>query len=383
MFWFRRILRFILGLVLILSLFGLAVGTSLGSAFQSPNHLESWISSSGFYSSLISKAVTDTNSSLGNAKLSAQLNPIVKQSLENVYSKSELNKNIDTIISNNYAWLQGKVSKPNFNIDVSSQKNAFAIDLGNYVETQYQKLPKCTSAELSQLSVTNPLDLTCQVPNITPAQIKSAIVNDVNSSNIIVKNTVITPASIKRNNGQPYYTVFNVPAAYRHLKYEPILATIIALICIAGIIFSSARKRKSIRIIGFCFAFTGLMLLISGVTSNSVSSRLSSHISRGQSFSSFITPIYNLSRQAVHYINSVNLWFGVGYLLIAVALLMWPLVRRRKGTVKKNPATPINTAPREIENSTNLNKPTTTNQHGVQPTAPVVRRKPNNRRLIQ
>jgi hypothetical protein len=381
----RKVVISVLAIILVISLFGLSFGTSFDLAFHSPNHLKTWATASDFYDSVVAKASSDTASNISNPKLLSGLDPIIKQSVVKVFPKSQLNQYIDTIINSNYAWLKGKTSTPNFTINVSSQKAAFANSIGNYVANQYQGLPKCSLSQIVSQITANPFNLACRTSVLSSAQIKDNVVKDIESAKILVSSNVITASSVKRN-GKPYFLAFNAQKAYKHLQYAPIVTAVIGIICVSGIIFLVNRKRLALLIAGVCFGFTGLILLITSVSTGRIDSRISSNLSKHSNLSSFTNPVDSLIHKVISFVNGVNLWFSLGYLLIALTLLYLLFMKRRRAPMqnrvgdKSTDTTPTTNEP--AENIAAQHEPT--NHHAkIQPTAPVLKSNKNNKRSVQ
>lgn len=380
MLWLKKGLVGLLGFFLVISLFGLAYGSSFDMAFSSPNHLKTWVEQSDFYDSVISKGVDDTTSALGNASLSSQLDPVVKQNLSGVLTKAQFNNYISNIIDSNYAWLKGQTNSPNFSIDFSNQKAAFANNLGSYVESEYEHLPSCSSSQAEGLSANNlnPLTVACQVPGVSASTIKTEVVNNINSSNIVVSNPVVTANTLKRGNGQPYYTKINAPKLYKNITRAPMVFGVVSLICVIGIVFLSIRKKVAIRRLAVYFASVGIILALLSIASSTVSSRINSSLSKHSGLTSFITPLDALVNKIVGYISHVDLLFGLGYILIAVALFTLLIIKGKRQSVPQQTSNePLNSAVQpgpELVKPVNNQTRTTTKPMDV---------KPPTKRLIQ
>jgi hypothetical protein len=330
MLWVRRGISGLLALVLMISLIGLAMGVGLSSAFSSPSHITNWIETSNFYPSILSKARSDTTNSLSSLSLGNKLSPDVEQSLASVFTQADFNQDVSTIISSNYAWLKGQTATPRFNIDLTNQKDAFATSLGNYAANDYASLSLCTAQTAASLTNKTVLNSVCRVPAVDASAIKSQIIADVEASNIVLKNPDLTPTSIGHINGAPYYASFNGHKLYQRLKYSPIISVVVSLICLVGIYFISLKKSRALKKISSSFIAAGLILVLLVVATSSLESTITKHVDRHSGLTSFETSVSNLVDKIVSYVNSINIWFGILYLIIGIVLLSFTIWKRRQ-----------------------------------------------------
>ncbi|HET8992117.1 MAG TPA: hypothetical protein VFN31_03740 [Candidatus Saccharimonadales bacterium] len=332
MWWIKRSLSIILTVILIVSLFGFAVSISLSSAFVSPNHLKTWIQQSNFYDSFINKAKHDTANSLGGIPLNPQLNAEISADLKASLPKPQFNNDTNTIIDSNYSWLKGNGSKPDFNISIAQPKLDFAGRFANYVDQRYENLPKCTVSEIAKLNSTNPLTLTCQIPTITPTIVRNEVMNNIETSKLVVQNAGINADSFKLSNGRPYYSAFNASTAFSALQLAPVVLAVISLLCIAGIVILNLRKRLAMILMGISFVFTGIILILSASINNQLNSSLDSALQKHLASNTYITPTETLIHKATSYISGINLNIGVAYLIVSLVLILLFLLRKPRIT---------------------------------------------------
>lgn len=396
MLWLRKGLAGLLSSILFVSLVGFATTTSIGSAFSSPTRVTTWVEQSNFYPSVLSKASSDTAQALGYTGEASQLAPVIQKIMSNVFTEADFNNDIASIINSNFSWLKGKSATPSFDINLSSVKTAFANQLASYVGTRYAALPKCSLAQAESLtSSANPLTIACQVPTITAASLESQITNAIESNSIVIKNPDITPSSITRSNGTPYYTKFNAPSLYKHLNEVPDILALVILVCLLAIFFISLRKKWAVRKIGISFTLAGISLLALVIGSNEVESMINSRIAKHSSLTTFETSLSTLVHKIVGYVNGIDTYFAIGYLILGIGLIGFTFWYKRQAKPSKQPAKPSGEEPDPSQPVNTVPDMTTVTPSStppvVQPTAPTLNQDPNSnqnqadpkRRLIQ
>ncbi len=310
-----------LGLALIIGLIGLALSFSLHSAFSSPTHLETWVKSSNFYSDVINNTTNDVGVSLESSSIDTATLSLIRGDLIQAFPVQQFTADTNKVIDANYLWLEGKSSIPNFNINLSQTKFDLANRLGNYTQSRYLALPKCTLAEIAKLNSTNPLALTCQIPSISPSLVKSEIITLVEQSKVVVKGNIIDAASFKTS-GQPYYKQFNGPQIYSRLKIAPVAFALMALITLVFLLLLNYRKKSLFFItLSLCFAISGLVLIVVSSLSSVLNNKLDSLINLHTNISAYKVSLDNLIHLVLSYISSLTIWFSPAYILIAMLLL--------------------------------------------------------------
>ena len=342
----KAVIAFLAG-VLFLALIGSAHAVTANIAFSKPDKVEAWLKDSGFYDAFVAYSVDQAQKSLhGDTDTSGSLNDsVIQQAAASTFTPAFLEKNVKTVIDANYAWLQGKTDKPAFAVDLTNAKQTFADQLATFTQSYLAKLPVCTpeqQAQLGDVSQVDPLNIACRPSTLTPeagaAQVKQNILNNGEFLN----DPVVTQANIDQGNkqNQPYYDTFSfAPTAYKVAVNLPWIFGVIALMCAVGVFFLASQRRQGVRLISFALAGAGLVLLLERLITGSINRRIDHMVFNsntvGQLQHAMTTFVHNLINQLV----SLNLWIGLGYLLLGVALFV--VAQRFMGAAKiPAPATP-------------------------------------------
>ncbi len=315
----------ILAIILLIAITSLPSIISVRSDVSSPSKLTNWVMQAGAYNDLINKASDEAKQAVGNSDSSLNIDAHVPQAAKATFSPADLKGDINTFLTSNLAWLKGQTSSPMFKIDLTAQKQSFAKTLGADVEATVANLPTCTTAQLQKLQPSDPLTLGCKPTGFDPNTVSSEIAQQVETSSVFLSNPVITANNLGLvNQVKPYYQRYSgLPKVYRHFLNLPIEVTVLAVICIVGIIFCASRKRRGVKIISYAFIIGGVLLILDRLRVNHSSTQISDHIFDKGSHLNY------LHQTAVNLIQIIGLdtakkgfWCGIVYLLIGLIMLI-------------------------------------------------------------
>jgi hypothetical protein len=345
MVWVRKAVVYLLSLVLFISLIGGALAVSTNMNLTHTDKLETWLSQSHFYSSVVDNTLHDAQQSASNDSGAGRVSlndPQVQQAVKSVFSTTVLQQYATTFLNSNYDWLNGKTATPEFRIDLTASKQKLAQQIGQNVKTRLTGLQACSAAQLAQLQITlnsDPLTIPCQLPGITPQTAADQVTKQIAGSSDFLNNPVITAKALDPSGGQqgqPYYQkLSSLPKLYRlNLKLPWIFGGLV-LISMLGILFISLSRRRGLRLIGFALLAAGLVLIVVKFVSDTVFNQLEKKVfnnsSIGQLQHSLTDFLHRLESQLV----KVDLWFGISFLALAIILLViLRLTRDKSGRPK-------------------------------------------------
>jgi hypothetical protein len=344
--WARRIFVFLFSIVLLASLVSIALATSAQVGLAHPSKIEGWLDQSNLYSSLSTTIANKAQNSIennvsGGVSISKTL---VQQAAQSAFPQSLLKQSVQTFINSNYEWLEGKSTTPNFTIDLSGAKQAFATQVAEAsVVAHLTGLPTCTAAQTLQLENANPLLLSCLPAGISPqleaSQVSQQVVNDSSflSKPVITASTVSTKGL---NGGEPYYKKLSaLPKSYQLAKKLPWILGIISILSILIIVFCSRSKRIGIRFIGIILLISGLLLVadkfLTDFAFNKLKDRAFNSVGSSQIQQSLTSFVHFIEKELV----KIDLWFGLGYVALAVVLIGILILTRHRTAKSKGSST--------------------------------------------
>jgi hypothetical protein len=366
MLWVRRFFVQIFSSLFILSLLLLALTVSITASLSKPAKLESWLSASHLYDHFIDTAASQSEKSVsksGDNGGGVSLNdPGIKAAARQAFSSDLIEQSVNTFINSNYDWLEGNTAAPNFSIDLSGAKKTFAQQVGLYVQTKLLSLPKCTSAQLQQLSPnTDALKLPCLPPNVNPTVEGQTAEQKLAGSQDFLGTPVITAATISPANSQskPYYIkLAKAPHAYQLAKKVPLALGALALICALLIFFVSPLRRKGVRRIGFVLLEAGVLLIASKFVADIVLTKVEAKAFNNSNIGELQTSLSSFMGRAESALLGVTLWFGIAYAFVGLVILISIFAtRNRKPKSRHTPQISSLEAPAESEDTADASTP--------------------------
>ena len=337
MIWLRNGVVYLLSLLLFATLFLTAIATSINANLAKPDKLETWLSQSGLYSAVVSTAVsqaqksTDTGGSNG-----ISLSDIaVQQAAKTAFSPTLLQKDVNIVVDNNYEWLQGTIPAPNFKIDLTEAKRAFAQQVGQYVTMHLAGVPVCTTAQAAALSNnSDPLTIACRPANLNAKTEGANVTQKIVSGDGFLANPVITASSINPNgngNSKPYYTkLTQAPKAYQIATKSPFVFGAIALLSSVGILFISVRKRKGLRRIAVTLTLVGLILIATKFLGDIALKQVEKKAFNSTTNGDIQHALTKFAQQLESHIVNLNLYFGIGFVVLAILIIMTLILTKHR-----------------------------------------------------
>ncbi|HVO86754.1 MAG TPA: hypothetical protein VMT23_03500 [Candidatus Binatia bacterium] len=342
----RRMLLAIVGSLFLLLLFTAAFDEGVVRTVGSPKPVKHILADSGIYSTIIPSLLDQAKQQSSDDGSFSLTNPIVKAAAVQTLSPAFIQKNAETIIDSVYAWLDGKTAEPDFYIDLSTAKAAFAESVATQVEQKAATLPVCTDESTD--SSFDALSATCLPQGLSPQQAADSVKNSLLGGKGFLDNPVITAASIK--NGQSGKSVFadqlkSVPKQYQRAKKSPYLLIGLSLIFALAIVFLSSSKQKGLRHLGRTLLIIGVFMLIFSWALNRV---VTTEVVPKIAISGNLVlqgDIRNLATDLTHQIDR-NYWeFGAAYAVIGALAIGIPLILAKRGS-KTGPAPAETEAPK-------------------------------------
>jgi hypothetical protein len=348
--WVRRIFVYLLSIILLVSLFGIAQATSIQIGLTHPSKIESWLDQSSLYTNLVS-TITDqaqtavANNVSGGASISKT---VVRQAAQSAFPQSLMQQDVQTFLNSNYAWLEGKTATPDFKIDLSGAKQQFATQVADSsVLAHFTDLPACTAAQTLELQSANPLLLSCLPSGVSPQTAAAQLSQQVASNSGFLSNPIVTASTIGtkgQSSNKPYYEKLSrLPKAYRAVQDLTWILSIVTILSIIGIIFCSRSKRIGLRRVSITLLISGVLLiadkLLTDTVFNKLKDRAFSSVNNGQIQQTLTIFAHHVEAE----LAKIDLWFGVVYVILAIILLGILIFTRNRAPKSNGRAKPTST----------------------------------------
>jgi hypothetical protein len=375
----RKLVVFLLSVLLFVSLLSFAFSTSSNIAFTHPSKIKSWLNQSNLYGNFVADAIKQAEKTTGGDSSSISLNDAaVQQIAQSTFTSRSLQGNVNTFVDSNYAWLEGKSNAPNFRIDLTDAKQTFAEKVGDYVQTYLKNLPVCSDTQTLQLSsqTNDPLTLPCRPIGLIPATVAAQVTDEITNSGGFLTDPVITASNIDPkgdSESQPYYqNLSGLPKVYQLGTKLPWIAGVVALASMVGVIFISKRHRNGVRNVGIVLLLAGLVLIVTKFLSDQIFNKVHHHVFNNTDVGQLQKALTVFMHHAEDQLVKVDLWFGITYLVLAAGILITlRSTRQRRQTApsfltsepkapsaqpKSAPAPPIDTGNMKVSRNGNAAK---------------------------
>ncbi len=229
---------------------------SLQTYFADSSMLKVWLAESGIYPAARTMIVTETtkdNSIQSSTDEVTFSDKLIERSLNRALTAEYLQSAAEQFIDGTYAWLQGDVEVPSYNIDVTSLKTAFANEVVASARKRLTSLPPCVLAD--QATTTDPFTTNCNPPKeVTQkelARLKKEIIasKDFLPADITAATTNISQGSQPAESAPWYQGVAHFPRLFQLTMVAPYVFSVLAVVMAVVIVFASQTKRRGAKTI--------------------------------------------------------------------------------------------------------------------------------------
>ncbi len=340
MIWLRNFVVYLLSSLLFFTLFATVIATNINVILGSPTKVETWLDQSDIYTGFVNAAVDQAKTSTGDSggggiSLS---DAAVQQAAKTAFSTKVLQENVNGFLDSNYAWLQGKVAKPDFVIDLSSSKQVFATQVGQLVTAHLASLPICTYAQSLTYRDVDPLTATCKPSNVSAVSEGAGITEKLSGATFL-ENPVITAETIGSSdagNNEAYYTKFSdAPKVYQWATKAPFILGAVSLVSALGVVFISRNKRKGLRRVATTLAITGIIFIASKFVIEAATKSLEKSLFKNSTLADMQQSLTAFISLVESEITKINLYFGIAFVLIAALIIFGKIIFKDKsGRIK-------------------------------------------------
>jgi hypothetical protein len=318
----RKALLVLITPLLPVLLFATAADFGVLKVAGSPAPVKKLLVGSGVYKSVVTSALDQAQKSSDNGDDGIPLNdPAIKQAAQESFSPQVVQQSSENVIDGIYNWLSGKSAQPDFNVNLTSQKNTFAQKVGQIATERAAKLPPCTAVPAS----TDPFSINCLPRGLTPEQAGQQASQSVLTAQGFLEHPVITASSFKgQGTNQSVFVQQNVkkiPVQYQRAKKTPYILIFLTLVTVVAIIFLNTSRRKGIRHVGITLITTGLFMLVFAWAINSALTR--NVVPKIQLDNKVLqADVQKLAGEIVHSVSHNYALFGGVYSLVGILAML-------------------------------------------------------------
>lgn len=318
----RRVLLGLIVPILILLLFATTLSTGLVQTFANPAPIKHIISDSGIYNSVLDNSLDQASPMTVDSSQIPFSDILLRKAAVATFTPQFIKQNTETVVDSIYGWLNGETPLPDFYIDLSSQKQAFAANIAQSVQQRLASLPACTT--LSILTDFDALNATCLPVGITPNAAAASLKSDILNGQGFLDNPIITADSIRASgDSQSIFTdqLKNAPQFFHDAKLAPSVLAALSVLAAIAVILLSRVKKLGLRKVGFTLLISGVLMLlfawgINHIVMNNIVPKISLDTSSLQ------TSIRSIMVDIVKSIDRCWWYFGAIYSALGLAAIL-------------------------------------------------------------
>ena len=324
----RFVKAFSVGLLaFLLSLFlsGLIATTIFNAILAKPGNLKSWLEESKIYDAGINEVLNKAKTAPDSSTLSQ---PEVQKVIKQTFTPEVARSTVEQVIDGTYHWLEGRVNKPDFQVDLTSLKISLAENAGNAAVERFNSLPVCTKAQARQISSDlDPFAIPCRPPGVTAANAKQTVMDQILHNQELLKDPVLTADTIKTgDHNQPFYQQApQLPQAYQWLRKAPWIFGLASLLSIGGIVWLSTSYRHGLRRVAISLIVSGASLGVAAIVLTWLANKSISNknVLRSDVSADLQSAVIALGKLVAGSINHVLLGFGIGFVALGTGTLLY------------------------------------------------------------
>ncbi len=248
----RSILIGLMSFVCVITISGTIYVTTLQSTIMNPTVVKSWLKDSKIYDggllSLLVQPGQQNDKQPDSPQKIIATSSQVKTALSNTYTPDFIQTQVETMVNNAYAWMDGKTPNFSFSVPIDQKKDVLIQQLAAAIEPQIAALPVCSQAMVAAQTA-------CRPSGETPAQVATELTTQ-NIQQSSMFNKPITNETLAKNDNSPIDSnkqslLTQLPSIHQLINQLSIIFPIIALVAIAIIVAiakSGQRLLASLRL---------------------------------------------------------------------------------------------------------------------------------------
>lgn len=241
------------GLLIMLISFALSVGIGLATlqaTLLNKNETKSWLIKSGIYNNLVDTLVQPQGGAQGSAEEIID-QATLKKALMETFPPSYTQQQIEGVLDNTYAWLEGKSQTLSFSINIPEKRQEFAKNLGIALESKVAQLPTCSSRFDESTS--------CVPPGMSKSDFAQQLANRAQEGTTVLEKPITEQSTGQRP--QPNL----LPQIYQAAPTIIIGAIVTLLLAATGYVFLSDSRLRGLIIISRRITLGTIVIFALGV----------------------------------------------------------------------------------------------------------------------
>ncbi len=313
--------------VLILACLGLfIIGVIFKVTFGNQYFIKQSLNNSGLYSTVEKGIKQQMATQVASVSSTATLNPIISQAIDKSVTSNLIQQNIESTISNAYAWLNGENTDLVISYNVDDAQATFLQEVTDGLRKRAKTLPEC-SRKLRP--TTNDIFTINCIPPGTNIEGEISKTQKQFNQQIATQPQKVDLTKITNNSSSP---INRLPNVYKILTLLPLISILlIALLLIFELLLTRPRYR-ALRTIGIASILYGVLCLMGKfITPNILYSRMK-YVSFKTELADFSLPVQKIFQDIVNKMSSTLLTIGVLLIILGCLCLGFYVFIRKTNT---------------------------------------------------
>lgn len=296
-----------------------------------PATVKDWLNRSGSYEQVAQTLSRDAKVTDPGDEGSIQFtSEEIVQAAQAAFPSSDIKTGTETVVDGFYGWFSGKTTGPDYRVDVTKNKEAFAAALTTTLEAKLKELPECPASV--KPSTGDILSFTCVAKNASLVKPLTDFEETIKQSDSFLPNTVLSGGDIKVDGERIGAAYPWVTSVYATLGWLPWVTTgVVVAIPLLALLLSKQRRRTARHFVLPLLIIGAALTLVSFIGPR-LNARVLSWVAEPNSSAAakateLITPILD---EVQHSLGGVGRIIGAAYALAAIVLLGLSFLIRSK-----------------------------------------------------
>lgn len=312
-------------------LFSFGFLISFSQVLSTPDALKDALRQSNVYESAITSLVRQPEGEMarGTGGVSSS-QEAVQDAIGNALPAETLEKHSGEIIDGVYAWLQGSVAAPSFQIDIVEIRDTLATNLSEEARAKAAQLPACPPETTASPEEFDPFGATCLPAGANPGAIAEKTRQEILTSELF-SDPVLDANDLKTKDGRSLQDQLKpLSDGYTAMHNFTVITGIAALILAAIILFVSAPLHIGMRRLGILLLSVGVTSAVLALLGGLILNGVIDAITRSAGEAS----IQAAGAQVVQHLSaSIRAWwlsFGIGLATLGICLLFGQAILKKR-----------------------------------------------------
>lgn len=309
-----------------------ALFVSVYMVLDTPQTIKKTLKQANIYPTLVDSTLEESKT----ATVFPEADTAVRNALAQAFTPSYVQKTTEHTLDTTYEWVHGVRQKPDFTLDLTEPKAAFASSIGAAVQQKLDALPVCEGITAPPTSLVELYALSCK-PRRVPSETIALGVQQQTLRNSFFEKAADPALSNLQDVGGKQITerLAFLPDAHRYFLLSLYVLPAVLLLLGLGIVLWASTKQGGVKIIARTLLGVGLTTIVIALVSlwllgNTLQSDVGQQ-EAGGAHTAIQDKLFEAMRLLMTQFRSWWVGIGAGYVVLALGLLLGLRLAGKKG----------------------------------------------------